>query len=95
MIGYNKIKKGIDLIKQGYTIYLAFEFTDGLYYYTLTETVNRKWIRAGGRKDRGRDEIKKYFYIPTKMLRKIENKKRTTLEELEDKMLNLDVSGLF
>lgn len=72
MIGYNKIIKANELIKQGYTIYLCFLFTDKLTFYHYTEeTFDKSWIKKGGRWDRGRSEIKEYVYIPVKLLKDI------------------------
>lgn len=72
MIGYNKIKEFNKLLRQGYKVVLCFNFTDGLYYYDYTEE-NKDWIRKGGRVDRGRKEIKKYYFIPNKYLISIYN----------------------
>lgn len=72
MVGNNKILTGLNLIKKGFKVYFCFQFTDGLFYYELTdETHNKTWIRAGGRKDRGSYEINQYYFIPNKILTKI------------------------
>ena len=67
MIGLNKIKKAEIKKKEGYKVMLFFSFTDGLAYYKFKK-INKDWIRDGGRCDRGKDEIKKYYYIPTNEL---------------------------
>ena len=50
---------------------LHFKFTDGLYYYEYNKSDNLEY-GMGGRKDRGRNEIKDYCYIPIKYLVKLE-----------------------
>jgi len=74
MVGYNKILAGQDLILyEGYRVYFCFKFTDGLYYYELTDNSHNEYIvNQGGRRDRGRDEIKKYCFIPVELLKKID-----------------------
>lgn len=67
MIGYNKILESIKKIKEGYTIYYIFNFTDKLTYYKF-ENDNNEYHSIGGRKDRGRSEFKKYYFIPVDLL---------------------------
>ena len=67
MIGYNKIVESINKIKEGWTIYYIFNFTDKLTYYKF-EKDNSKYHSMGGRKDRGRPEFKKYYFIPVELL---------------------------
>jgi len=72
MIGYNKILTGFIHIRNRYKVYLCFQFTNGLFYYQLDDkTYDTKWIRVGGRSDRGTLEINQYCYIPNKILTKI------------------------
>ena len=69
MIGLNKVNEGFEKMKKGKKIYFFFSFRDQLCYYMLdNDTFNLKWIRAGGRKDRGINEIKSYVFIPVKYL---------------------------
>lgn len=68
MIGYNKI---IEIKKLGCKCIFIFMFYDGNYYYEFDENDKRLIISDGGRKDRGRIEIKKYCYIPVFLLRKL------------------------
>ena len=67
MIGYNKIVESIEKIKNGWTIYYIFNFTDKLTYYKF-EKDNNEYHSIGGRKDRGRSEFKKYYFIPVELL---------------------------
>ena len=67
MVGYNKIVEANKLIRDGYTIFFAFQFTDKLCFYKYTDE-NENWIQKGGRVDRGRPEIKKYYFIPISSL---------------------------
>jgi hypothetical protein len=69
MVGYNKIKKGMIKLTQGYKIYFVFGFTDYVCCFELTkDTLKDLDIRDGGRSDRGKVEVKKYAYIKTKQL---------------------------
>ena len=67
MVGYNKIQKAIKKIEEGCNIYFTFAFQDCVCYYKFEE-VNKSWIKDGGRWDRGKQEIKPYYYIPTEEL---------------------------
>lgn len=71
MIGYNKVKKSISLVNSGKKVYFIFKFEDGIYYYNFEGIINLKWVRTGGRYDRGRIEKNEYYYIPTELLIKI------------------------
>lgn len=76
MIPYHKIIKGFDIIKKAEEnkkkkkIYIVFKFTDKTCYFRLKkDTFNKeKWVRKGGRFDRGRPEVKEYAYIPVELL---------------------------
>ena len=70
MIGYNKIKQAVEKIKDGYVIYLCFQFEDYLTYYKFEQNYP-KWRSIGGRGDRGREEYKQYYYIPIDKLKTI------------------------
>tara|TARA_R110000765_G_scaffold244996_4_gene347195 strand:+ start:907 stop:1320 length:414 start_codon:yes stop_codon:yes gene_type:complete len=69
MVGMNKIKKARQLIEDDNLIYFCFNFTDGLYYWLYTENIGIE--KKGGRWDRGKQEIKDYFYLPIEYLTKI------------------------
>ena len=75
MIGQNKIEYMKIQIKRGVRCVLAFNFTDGLYVYELTpENILLIEQNAyGGRRDRGKNEIKftGYSYIDIKLLEKV------------------------
>ena len=66
MIGYNEILYAQKSIKD---VYFIFSFTDGNYYYKYDKNDNFN-INLGGRDDRGKEEFKKYFYIPIENLTK-------------------------
>jgi hypothetical protein len=71
MIGYNKVEFAMNTYKR---VVFCFSFTDGLYYYIFNKNDicnNRLRIDIGGRNDRGKEEYKKYCFIPTKLLKKI------------------------
>jgi hypothetical protein len=69
MIGYNKIKKALELNED---VYFIFSFTDGIYYYKFDKDkeleIKRNYC---SRRDRGRPEIKDYYFIPIEILQKI------------------------
>ena len=67
MIGYNKIKKALELNED---VYFIFNFTDGIYYYKFDRDKELE-IKQGGRRDRGKNEIKDYYFIPIEILQKI------------------------
>ena len=67
MIGYNKIKKALELNED---VYFVFNFTDGLYYYKFDRDKELE-IKQGGRFDRGIPEIKDYYFIPIEILKEI------------------------
>jgi hypothetical protein len=65
MIGYNKVLYCLDKIKEGYTVYFIFSFTDNNCYYEFTNTNhNISWKGRRGREDRGRPEYNQYYNIP-------------------------------
>lgn len=69
MVGLNKVVQGFKLLQSGYKIYFVFQFTDKNSYYKLdAETFKACTISSGGRRDRGRVEMKKYVYIPIELL---------------------------
>lgn len=71
MIGMNKLIESDKYIKLGYTVYFAFSFTDRLCYYQYDGTINKSWIRNGGRIDRGCTETNSYYHIPCTLLKDI------------------------
>jgi hypothetical protein len=68
MVGYNKIEYALKHPDK--QAYFCFYFLDGLYYYKFSKD-DKLEVRLGGRRDRGKDEIKEYCYIPISLLRKI------------------------
>ena len=78
MIGMNKINKAKILTRKNNNVYFCFYFTKtdytqcDLYYWKFELLdIDKCESRTGGRVDRGKNEIKKYFYIPTNLLIKI------------------------
>jgi len=67
MIGYNKIKKALELNED---IYFIFNFTDGIYYFKFDKNIQLE-IKQGGRFDRGKKELSDYAFIPIEILKEI------------------------
>lgn len=65
MVGYNKVKICEEDKESKYRFY--FIFTDGTYYWDFNPS--EYLIRAGGRVDRGCQEIKEYCYINIEYLK--------------------------
>lgn len=69
MIGADKIIHLLNHKKDGYAV---FNFTDGLYYFKITnDSINDCRFSIGGRSDRGCDESNDYCFIPTNMLNEV------------------------
>ena len=68
MIGYNKWRFAKTC---GRKVVFIFSFLDGVYKYDYNELDNFE-NKIGGRCDRGRQEYKKYIYIPIEKLVRID-----------------------
>ena len=71
MVGDNKWKVSEEKYKEGWDTYYVFNFTDKLCIYKFKCEDNIK-KSTGGRRDRGRPEIKYYRYIPIELLSDID-----------------------
>jgi hypothetical protein len=71
MIGTNKIKDAAIYHNNGYDVFFIFNFTDGIYYWKYTPNNNLIKLK-GGRTNRGKNEIKDYYYINIDDLIKLE-----------------------
>ena len=69
MVGLNKISRSLADENRLYKYY--FLFTDGLYCWDFHK--GEFEVSKGGRRDRGRPEIKDYAYIPIKYLTLVTN----------------------
>lgn len=70
MIGMNKVKFGENNLNRN--VYFIFKFTDKLCYYKYRKEDTKFFdCEFGGRLDRGKYEIKKYYYIPINLLTEI------------------------
>ena len=69
MVGQNKVDKASILNEE---VYFFFSFTDGLYYW-LYNTDDKLEIKINhcGRRDRGKQEINNYCFIPIELLKKV------------------------
>jgi hypothetical protein len=73
ILGVNKCSEGLKLIEEGYDIYFAFKFEDGLYYYQLTNNSPSEYTVGNITSHRrGLCESKTHAFIPTTLLTKIE-----------------------
>ena len=72
MISYSKMEKGIEYLQKNKLVYFVFRYTDGVYYYQLTEDYkNYCAISKSGRADRGKLETNMYVFIPVDRLIKM------------------------
>lgn len=73
MISVFKIKSLLKKVEMGYSVYLFFNFDDGLFFYVL-DRFNKDWVQSGGRMDRGKFEYKHmgYYYIPICQLHNVD-----------------------
>ena len=78
MVGMNKINRSKILDKRNFSVYFFFYFTNSnysecdLYYWKFNvDELDKLIYKNGGRIDRGKNEIKKYAYIPITLLIKI------------------------
>jgi hypothetical protein len=66
MIGSNKIREGLRLLRKGCAVYIVWKFLDRLCYFELEKNnIDKSWYREGGRSDRGKRESDMLCYIPT------------------------------
>lgn len=82
MIGVNKsVLSNEDL---GKTLYFLFYFNDGLFYIKYDKEQFKEWIKPFRRTDRGAfDKLTNVFYIPNKLLTRIELIKKPDEERKE------------
>ena len=66
-------KSKIDyMLKSGKNSYCLFNFTDGLYQVKINkDIINLFSLDKGGRRDRGREEINDYYFIPIELLEEV------------------------
>ena len=67
MVGYNKIKRALQLQDKGWNVYIYFLFCDGLFKWKVNEEQIACTMSAC-RRDRGKNEIKEHSYIPIRFL---------------------------
>ena len=65
MIGYNKIREGMKMVKKGINVFLIFNYADKVCYYHLNKGIKLSWVKKFKDKD--------YLYIPIDYLDDIEN----------------------
>ena len=75
MIGVNKIQRAKLLYARGYKVIFYFAFYDGIWEWEYNPNNLRvdTTIRDGGRVDRMKNEIKKYYYIPNEKMKLLTN----------------------
>jgi hypothetical protein len=76
LVNKSKIDYGFDMIKKGYTVYIAWAFIDQLCIYKLSKkSFSKKWIQLNylGRYDRGSFEYNDVVLIPVKKMSCVTN----------------------
>ena len=56
MIGYNKVREAMSMVKRGINVFLIFNFSDRVCYYHLNAGIKMSWIKDF--------KGKSYLYIP-------------------------------
>lgn len=73
IIGKNKLDSAKEYSISGKKIYFVFSFPEGLFIWEYnTEQADKIRIDKCGRRDRGRNEIKDYGFIPLEYFTKLE-----------------------
>ena len=65
MIGYNKIRESMSMVKRGINVFLIFNFVDKVCYYHVNAGIKMSWVKDF--------KGKSYLYIPIDYLNDIEN----------------------
>lgn len=65
MIGMNKIKESMSMVKRGINVFLVFNFADRVCYYHVNKGIKLSWVKEF--------KGKSYLYIPIDYLNDIEN----------------------
>ena len=65
MIGYNKVREAMSMVKRNINVFLVFNFADRVCYYHVNKGIKMSWVK----KFKGKD----YLYIPIDYLNDIEN----------------------
>lgn len=64
MIGMNKIKESMSMVKKGINVFLVFNFADRVCYYHVNKGIKLSWVKEF--------KGKSYLYIPIDYLNDIE-----------------------
>ena len=73
MMNANKCEGALKTDKK---VYFVFQFTDGVFYWEFDKKLKLR-TDINGRRDRGMDEQKVFYYIPNNLLKKIDIQKKT------------------
>jgi len=76
MIGYNKVREAMSMVKRGINVFLIFNFTDRVCYYHVNKGIKLSWVKKFKDKD--------YLYIPIDYLNDIEESSTIFLPELPE-----------
>tara|TARA_S200002703_G_scaffold112710_1_gene98229 strand:- start:9447 stop:9755 length:309 start_codon:yes stop_codon:yes gene_type:complete len=75
MIGYNKVREAMSMVKRGINVFLIFNFSDRVCYYHVNKGIKISWVKKFKDKD--------YLYIPIDYLNDIENSSTIFLPEIK------------
>jgi hypothetical protein len=64
MIGYNKVREAMSMVKRGINVFLIFNFSDRVCYYHVNKGIKLSWVKDF--------KGKSYLYIPIDYLNDIE-----------------------
>jgi hypothetical protein len=74
LVNKGKVDYGFKMIRKGYSVYIAWAFTDQLCIYQLSKkNYSKHWIKNNhlGRYDRGKKEYNDVVFIPVHKMAKI------------------------
>jgi hypothetical protein len=75
MIGMNKIKTSMSMVKRGVNVFLIFNFVDKICYYHVNNGIKMSWVKEF--------KGKEYLYIPIDYLNDIEESSTIFLPEIK------------
>ena len=77
MVGYNKVREAMSMVKRGVNVFLIFNFSDKICYYHVNKGIKLSWVKKFKDKD--------YLYIPIDYLNDIEESSTIFLPPIKKK----------